>query len=184
MPIPHDTPTDHGLRFALFGPLTVTRDGRTITIPQTKHRVVLAALLLRADRLVTVEDLTTHLWDDAPPVTARKTLQGYVARLRKKLGHEVLVSHPAGYRIAARPDQLDLGRFASLAAEADRTQDADARARLLRAALDTAAGPPLADSGTANGPNWPSGWCTRSSGGRTPRWRSAGTARCCRGCAR
>ena len=141
MPTPQDTP----LRFTLFGPLTVTRDGQPIGIPQTKHRVVLAALLLRADRLVTVEDLTVHLWDDAPPVTARKTLQGYVARLRKKLGHEVLVSHPAGYRIMIRPEQLDLGRFESLVAEADRTDDAGRRAQLLRSALDTASAPPLAD---------------------------------------
>ncbi|MFF9025203.1 AfsR/SARP family transcriptional regulator [Streptomyces eurythermus] len=134
-----------GLRFRLFGPLTVTRDGCPVAIPQTKHRIVLAALLLRANQLVTVDELITHLWGDAPPLTARKTLQGYVARLRKRLGHETLLSHPLGYRIEVRPDRLDLTRFTSLVEEADRTQDDARRARLLRAALDLASGEPLAD---------------------------------------
>jgi DNA-binding SARP family transcriptional activator len=47
-----------------------------------KQRVVLAALLLRANRILSVDDLAEARWGAAPPPTARVTVQNYVKRLR------------------------------------------------------------------------------------------------------
>ncbi|WP_336053857.1 AfsR/SARP family transcriptional regulator [Streptomyces sp. CA2R101] len=47
------------------------------------QRRVLALLLLRANRLVTSDRLIEELWGDAPPNSARTTLQTYVYQLRK-----------------------------------------------------------------------------------------------------
>lgn len=132
-------------RFRVCGPLSVRRNGRRVEIPQAKHRVVLAALLLRLGRPVTAEELIQCLWGDRPPLTARKTLQGYIARLRKTLGPEVLASRSSGYAILAGPEQLDVGRFDRLMQRAAAAADPEERARLLGAALEEVNGTPLVD---------------------------------------
>ncbi|MFE3682261.1 BTAD domain-containing putative transcriptional regulator [Streptomyces sp. NPDC001251] len=138
------------LQFGVFGPLTVRRNGHVTEIPQAKHRIVLAALLLRANRAVTQEELIQHLWGDEPPLTARKTLQGYIARLRKVLGPDAVVSRSSGYAIDVDSDRLDLGRFERLLAQAHGAGDAGERARLFRAALDETGGIPLVDIPSEN----------------------------------
>ncbi|MFE4856401.1 BTAD domain-containing putative transcriptional regulator [Streptomyces sp. NPDC056670] len=138
------------LQFGVFGPLTVRRNGHVTEIPQAKHRIVLAALLLRANRAVTQEELIQHLWGDEPPLTARKTLQGYIARLRKVLGPDAVVSRSSGYAIDVDGDCLDLGRFERLLAQAQQADDAAERARLFRAALDETGGIPLVDIPSEN----------------------------------
>ncbi|MFI7058552.1 AfsR/SARP family transcriptional regulator [Streptosporangium canum] len=47
---------------------------------------MLAALLLDANRVVSVETLSDRLWGQDPPDGARNTLQNYVFRLRRLLG--------------------------------------------------------------------------------------------------
>ncbi|MFE9403423.1 BTAD domain-containing putative transcriptional regulator [Streptomyces sp. NPDC006530] len=138
------------LQFGVFGPLTVRRNGHVTEIPQAKHRIVLAALLLRANRAVTQEELIQHLWGDEPPLTARKTLQGYIARLRKVLGPDAVVSRSSGYAMDVDGDRLDLGRFDRLLAQAEQATDAAERARLFRAALDETGGTPLVDVPSEN----------------------------------
>ncbi|MFJ4655867.1 BTAD domain-containing putative transcriptional regulator [Nocardia sp. NPDC088792] len=132
-------------QFELFGPLTVRHNGNIIEIPRAKHRVVLATLLLQANRVITAEELIQQLWGSNPPATARKTLQGYIARLRKALGAELLVSRAAGYAIVVAADQVDLNRFDTLLAQAEQATEPHDRARLLRAAMSEARGTPLVD---------------------------------------
>ncbi|MFI1913353.1 BTAD domain-containing putative transcriptional regulator [Nocardia sp. NPDC020380] len=133
------------LQFELFGPLTVRHNGHIIEIPRAKHRVVLATLLLQANRVITAEELIQQLWGSNPPATARKTLQGYIARLRKALGAERLVSRSAGYAIVVAADQVDLGRFDTLLDRAEQATEPHDRARLLRAAMSESRGTPLVD---------------------------------------
>ena len=45
------------VEFGLLGPLRVVVDGRLVPVQAARHRVVLAALLVRAGELVTVEEL-------------------------------------------------------------------------------------------------------------------------------
>ncbi|MEJ8643860.1 BTAD domain-containing putative transcriptional regulator [Streptomyces sp. MS1.HAVA.3] len=133
------------LQFGVFGPLTIRRNGRAVEIPQAKHRVLVAALLLRANRPVTSEELMQQLWGNDPPPTARKTLQGYIARLRKVLGAEVVVSRASGYAIVTDGDRLDLDRFNHALRQAETVDDPAERARLFRSAMDEAGGTPLVD---------------------------------------
>ncbi|MFD0267649.1 BTAD domain-containing putative transcriptional regulator [Streptomyces sp. NPDC127106] len=133
------------LQFDVFGPLTVRRAGKLLEIPQAKHRVVLASLLLRAGRTLTAEELIQQLWGGEPPLTARKTLQGYVARLRKVLGADVVVSRASGYAIEAGGGRLDLDRFNTLLKKAEECTEPAGRARLFREAMEQTKGTPLVD---------------------------------------
>ncbi|MFE2479836.1 BTAD domain-containing putative transcriptional regulator [Streptomyces sp. NPDC059389] len=133
------------LQFDVFGPLTVRRNGELLEIPRAKHRVVLAALLLHAPRTLTAEELIQQLWGGEPPLTARKTLQGYIARLRKLLGAEAVVSRASGYAIAIGAERLDLDRFNTFLHKAELTAEPAERARLFRSAMEQGNGTPLVD---------------------------------------
>jgi hypothetical protein len=65
--------------FGVLGPLRV--NGADVVLA-AKQRIVLAVLLLHANRVVPVN----VLWDEAPPPSARATLHGYVKQLRHKGG--------------------------------------------------------------------------------------------------
>lgn len=55
------------VEFALLGPLCVRQDGALVQVPHGKQRILLAALLLNADRVVSADDLTDTLWSPRPP---------------------------------------------------------------------------------------------------------------------
>ena len=66
---------ESGHDYGVLGPLELTRDGKPILVNGPKLRVVLAALLLRANATVSIDRLVEHLWGVAPPATARKNAQ-------------------------------------------------------------------------------------------------------------
>jgi DNA-binding SARP family transcriptional activator/tetratricopeptide (TPR) repeat protein len=132
--------------FRLLGRLEVTIGGQPVPILAAKHRVVLAVLLLRANRVVSTDELARRLWGDNPPGNPRGTLQTYVQRLRHTLRHpERVITSPDGYHITVAPDELDLTRFRSLVAAASATEDLTVQAQMLRRALSEWRGQPLAD---------------------------------------
>ncbi len=51
--------------------------------------------------------LIDALWPDEPPEHPFKALQVVVSRARARLGPDVIVSTPAGYRLSLRDDQID-----------------------------------------------------------------------------
>ena len=108
-----------------------------------------AVLALHANQSVSAERLALALWGEDVPPSAVKTVQVYVARLRKVLGDpDVVATTPAGYCLRVRPGELDAEQFERLVAggrdalAAGRAEDAAAR---LREALELWRGPPLAD---------------------------------------
>jgi predicted ATPase/DNA-binding SARP family transcriptional activator len=135
-------------QFTLLGPLSVRRDGEPTAIGGQKPRALLAALLLEANRVVSLDQLVDALWGEAPPDTARNTIQVYVSQLRKVLPDGMLDTAPPGYRLIVDPETIDLFRFVRLCEEG-RTRLADGNAvgaaETLRAALDLWRGAPLAD---------------------------------------
>jgi DNA-binding SARP family transcriptional activator/tetratricopeptide (TPR) repeat protein len=139
--------------FSLLGPLVVRIDSTPMAVPAGKHRVVLAALLLRANRVVPVEDLAEALWGDELPSEARTGVQNYVMRLRKALGPagSRITTQPRGYLIRVEAGELDLQSFEKLlrearaAARAASWPDAAGQAA---AALALWRGEPLADVGS------------------------------------
>jgi DNA-binding SARP family transcriptional activator len=102
------------VEFGVLGPLQV--NGGDAALP-AKQRILLAVLLLHANRVVSVDTLIDAVWGDAPPSSARTTLQGYVKQLRQntvlRVGGRVITRSP-GYQIAVAAGELDLDRFTGL----------------------------------------------------------------------
>ena len=93
----------------------------------------------RSDRLLDA------LWGDHPPRTAREALQNAVSQVRKTLGSDILVTRAPGYAIVAAREQIDLGEFELLTAQARMTSDPATQVQRLRAALALWRGAALAD---------------------------------------
>ncbi|HEX4724032.1 MAG TPA: BTAD domain-containing putative transcriptional regulator [Pseudonocardiaceae bacterium] len=129
--------------FRLLGPLEVRLDGRIVPVTSPKQRALLAALLVDANRMVSVDELANRLWDNESP--SRNTLHSYVMRLRRTLGSAApVLTRPDGYLIEVAPDALDTYEFETLVRQARGSAD-DRAAALLRQALDLWRGDPLAD---------------------------------------
>jgi DNA-binding SARP family transcriptional activator/Tfp pilus assembly protein PilF len=137
--------------FCLLGSLMVRYRGIAIAVPPGKQRALLAALLLNAGRLVTVDDLVEVLWGSSPPPSARPALKTYVMRLRKTLAgaaQPLISTRPGGYLITVGRGELDVDRFETLAAAARAAEHAGSwadAAAMLRSALSLWRGEPLAD---------------------------------------
>src|SRR3954447_20496411 len=100
------------MKFGILGPLEVRADGHVLELGGPKPRALLAVLALHANRPVSAERVAVALWGEDTPSRAVKTVQVYVARLRKALGDpEVLVTTPGGYYLRVRPGELDAERF-------------------------------------------------------------------------
>ncbi|MGW3346945.1 AfsR/SARP family transcriptional regulator [Nonomuraea rubra] len=140
------------MRFAILGPLEVRRGSRAIAVNAEKQRVILATLLLSANRVVLADDLMERLWEDRLPRYARASLQTHLARLRRTLEDgngdvEVIRTSPGGYLIEVAPDHLDLLRFRGLvdrAGHAESAGDLVGELSLLREGLALWRGAPLA----------------------------------------
>jgi DNA-binding SARP family transcriptional activator len=113
--------------------------------------VLLAVLLLRANRVVSRDALVHELWGECAPDAAAHRLEEHVSRLRRTLHHNgeaPLETRPNGYRLRIGDGGLDVGRFDRLVAEAkdaQRPRDPTRAAALLREALALWRGPPFED---------------------------------------
>ncbi len=90
----------------VLGPVQAI-DGDHVIEIGPKERVLLARIAAARGRSVTDSVLVDVLWGDRPPPAARKTLQGYVHRLRRALGDGAIIRADAGYRLSPTVD-LDL----------------------------------------------------------------------------
>jgi DNA-binding SARP family transcriptional activator/pimeloyl-ACP methyl ester carboxylesterase len=102
------------VQVSLLGPLRIETESGEVVIAAAKERSLLAALALNAGHVVGADALVDALWGDAPPATARKTLQTYVSNLRRALGADVLVTESTGYLLRIDADAVDVGRFRAL----------------------------------------------------------------------
>jgi DNA-binding SARP family transcriptional activator len=129
----------------VLGPLEVVDDGRDLTPARPKQRALLVLLLLRANQVVSTDELIEALWGSAPPETAPNALQGHVSALRKLLGPGAIDTRQPGYALRVEPDSSDLGRAEALVEQAHAEPDPARRSDLLRAALELFRGEPLSD---------------------------------------
>ncbi|WP_328853618.1 winged helix-turn-helix domain-containing protein [Micromonospora globbae] len=140
------------VRFGILGATEAhTGDGRRLTVGGPRLRALLALLLLDAGRVVPRERLIDGLYGADPPANVTNALQSQVSRLRQVLSAgaaDPVEFHPAGYRLAVDPDDVDVHRFTRLA-DAGRAAltggDHRRAAALLREALGLWRGEPLAD---------------------------------------
>lgn len=115
------------VRFNILGPLECWCSGERLRLGGRVQERVLGALLLDANRAVSVERLVDAGWCGEPPVTAAHQVRKSIAELRRRLpgGAALIPTDGPGYRIDLREDQLDLLVF---------------EARVRRAAVELAAG--------------------------------------------
>ncbi len=143
--------------FRLLGSLEVVGgDGRVVRLAKRQHRVVLAALVLRAGEVVPADALIDAVWPEQPPAGARQALHSHIAHLRRALEPDRgpgsrsgrIVTEQPGYRLLVEAGELDVDRFEAAAAEGRRAL-AEGRtaagAELLAGALAEWRGPALAE---------------------------------------
>jgi DNA-binding SARP family transcriptional activator/tetratricopeptide (TPR) repeat protein len=102
------------MEFCLLGPLVVRCGGAEVPVQRGNQQIVLAMLLLDANRIVPVGDLAEALWSSRPPPSASVTIRNYVKRLRQALddaGRTRISTKPGGYQIRVNVGELDLSRF-------------------------------------------------------------------------
>jgi DNA-binding SARP family transcriptional activator/tetratricopeptide (TPR) repeat protein len=139
------------LEYRVLGPLAVLADGKPIDIGSTRQRIVLAAMLLDANRVVSRDRLVDALWDRHPPATASSQIHICVSALRRKLAAhgapDVIETVPPGYLIRVDDHALDAREFELLVASG-RAAAADGRphdaVRHLLASLELWRGPAFA----------------------------------------
>ncbi|MBT2479649.1 BTAD domain-containing putative transcriptional regulator [Streptomyces sp. ISL-94] len=136
------------MRISMLGALEVRgEDGRGVGVGGARLRALLILLALEPGRMVPSELLIDGIWEHDPPMGAANALQALVSRLRRALPGVEVASHPAGYRLAVEPDDVDAVRFERLASAGRGALAADPgeAARVLRQALALWRGPALLD---------------------------------------
>jgi len=99
------------LAVEVLGGVTAFVDGERVDIGPAKCQTVLAALALSARSTVSTSRLVALVWGDDPPRSAERTLQSYIARLRRSLGSEAISRQGASYRLEIGPAAVDVARF-------------------------------------------------------------------------
>jgi len=118
------------VEFRLLGPIAVRRAGEFVHVPVGSQQVVLAALLLRANQVVTVGELVEWLWEDEPPSDAWESAKAYVRRLRRTLeAPDLIEALPDGFRLTVPDTAVDLLRFRRLLREAETLRGTEQLAR-------------------------------------------------------
>ena len=130
----------------ILGQIEVVRDGQVIVVAGARRRSLLATLALDPGRTISFDRLIDAVWDEAPPATARNTVQVHVAALRKVLGiPEYLISRDPGYQLRLPSPGTDLVSFRQALAEVAAASGPHQRLPMLAEALALWRGNALAD---------------------------------------
>jgi DNA-binding SARP family transcriptional activator len=148
------------MRYELLGPLRVVDADGARSLTSQKIETLLAALVIQANQVLTVDQLVTEIWLDDPPQRAIATLQVYISQLRKFLrgpqcSKHPIKTHPNGYRLCVEfdSDQVDSRIFANLMSDGRRdarNQQHERASAAFESALLLYRGP--ATGSTAGGP--------------------------------
>jgi DNA-binding SARP family transcriptional activator len=143
------------MEIRILGPLEVVAAGDPVDLPSGKARLLLAALVVHANQVVSTDRLFEFLWRGQPPDSAANTLQTHVSHLRRSLEpgrrprqrSRLVLTREPGYLLTVERDQIDAVRFERLVGEARLVLGSapDKAAALLQAALSLWRGEPLAD---------------------------------------
>ncbi|MFF3400400.1 BTAD domain-containing putative transcriptional regulator [Streptomyces sp. NPDC002659] len=104
------------MRFNILGPLQVEFGDDRSGHVQGKKQLLLAALLLRANRSVSVDQISELMWGAEPPRSAVRNIRTYVWQLRSCFGFEGsrIVVTESGYLLSVLEGELDLEEFERL----------------------------------------------------------------------
>ncbi|MGH3881725.1 MAG: AfsR/SARP family transcriptional regulator, partial [Actinophytocola sp.] len=110
--------TFEGIRYRLLGPVELYHEGVAVDLSSTKVRLMLTALALAPNTVVSFEALGKVLWERGAPPSARSNVRTYATTLRRVLdrgSRNRLVHRGGGYLLATDPDELDVQVFNRLA---------------------------------------------------------------------
>ena len=126
-----------------------------VDLPTGKARLLLAALVVHANQVVSTDRLFEFLWHGQPPDSAANTLQTYVSHLRRSLEpgrrprqpSRLVITREPGYLLAVDQDEIDAVQFERLVGQARPVLGSapERAAALLHAAESLWRGEPLAD---------------------------------------
>jgi DNA-binding SARP family transcriptional activator len=148
-------PEDGRFEFRVLGTFDVVSGERVLEIGSPKQRALLALLVARLNRPVSLDLIGEELWDGNPPASLATTVQSLVYRIRKLLTDAraeaagvALRGRGSSYALAGDPAHVDAHRFEQLAGEGRRQAAAgvaDAAVDAFQEALALWRGPALAD---------------------------------------
>jgi DNA-binding SARP family transcriptional activator len=105
------------VKYELLGSLCVRDYTRTSFISARKIELLLAILLIRSGRIVSVDELSDEIWGESPPRRAVAAVHVHISQLRKFLrevtgGAKPVVTRSPGYVLLPGPDdELDIVAF-------------------------------------------------------------------------
>lgn len=120
------------VEFRILGPLEITGGNERVEFHGARQQIIVATLLLNANRPVTIDRLLEAVYGEDLPRTARSQVQISISSLRKlfaSYGHDTVIStHGGSYEIRVGAGELDAQRFTDLLAEArDARESGDLR---------------------------------------------------------
>jgi DNA-binding SARP family transcriptional activator/tetratricopeptide (TPR) repeat protein len=108
--------------FKILGPVEIATGSAPLDLGGVRQQIVVATLLLSANRVVTLDRLLEAIYGEDLPPTARAQVQTSIFSLRRTFaphGDEpVIATHARGYVIKVESGRLDSERFEELVAAA------------------------------------------------------------------
>lgn len=107
------------MRYEILGSFRAVDDDGPLHLSARKAQVVLAALIIRADHVVSAEELVAELWHGSPPNRALAGVHVYISQLRKFIrrpasSNSAIVTWAPGYMFCPNQDELDFLLFQDL----------------------------------------------------------------------
>ncbi len=135
------------LRVGVLGPVRAWLSGRELSIGPPRQQAVLGMLAMRANRVVSRDELVDAVWGQQAPASAEGGVHTYVAGLRRVLEpgrsrrgpSQVLASAGGGYALRLDPGQVDAVVFERSLQQGRRLRSSSDLNGAI-AALDTALG--------------------------------------------
>ncbi|PRY38666.1 AfsR/SARP family transcriptional regulator [Umezawaea tangerina] len=112
------------VRLRMLGAVEAFVDGHRIDVGPARQQCVLAALLMDANRPVTVDQLVDRVWGQRAPQRAVGTLHSYLTRVRRALDGIATITRASGsYVLDVEEADVDLHRFRDLVTRARATDE-------------------------------------------------------------
>lgn len=140
------------MQLRILGPVEILDEarGRRFAVGGLKRPALLATLVVRAGRTVSMERLIQEIWGEEPPSNATNALQAHIKRLRNLIASacgepDRIVTQAPGYFLSLRAGETDVEVFNDKVARARTVLAAhpDLAIPLLRDALGLWRGPAL-----------------------------------------
>lgn len=134
------------MEFRVLGPIEVRDGGRCVDLGGRKQRTILALLVANAGHSITTDRLVDWTYGEDAGDGARHSVQTYVSNLRGQLG-DIIVSSGHAYKLRLDDSTVDSIEFAKQVQDAQAllSEDCEAAARHMRAALEMWRGRPFQD---------------------------------------